>query len=167
MAIDHPNVAVVLAGRWEVVDRVYDGAWTNILQPAYQHYVKRQLELASDLISSTGADAIFMTSPCVKEAKGTNGVPYPESDPHRLAEYNRLVRQVVAGHPKTDKLIDLDALVCPGGKFREMYKGVKIRTADGIHFTELAGVVLGSAFMPTIVNWGRAQMARVPVFPSP
>lgn len=167
MAIDHPNVVVVLAGRWEIVDRVYDGAWTNILQPTYQHYVKQQLELASDLITSTGANVIFMTSPCVNEAKGPHGVPYPESDPRRLAEYNKLVRQVAAEHPKTDELIDLDALVCPAGKFREKYEGVKIRTADGIHFTQLAGVVLGSALMPAIVKWGRAQIARAPATTSP
>jgi len=160
MAADHPNVAVVLAGRWEIVDRVYNGAWTNILQPVYAQYVKRQLELASNLITSAGANVIFMTAPCANEAKQPDGAPYPESDPRRLAAYNRLVRQVVAEHPKTDKLIDLAAVVCPGGKFVETYKGVDIRTADGIHFTQQAGVVLGSAFMPAIVDWGRAQIAR-------
>jgi hypothetical protein len=161
LAADHPSVAVVLAGRWEIVDRVYDGAWTNILQPAFAQYAKRQLELASSLITSTGANVVFMTAPCANEGKGPDGVPYPESDPRRLAVYNRLVRQVVAEHPKTDKLIDLDAIVCPEGRFAANYRGVKIRTVDGIHFTQLAGVVLGPALMPAVVDWGRAELARV------
>ena len=49
-----PNVVVLLAGRWEVVDREYQGAWTNILSPTYAAYVKAQLEEASKLVTSTG-----------------------------------------------------------------------------------------------------------------
>jgi hypothetical protein len=158
---EHPNVAVVLAGRWEVVDRAYDGVWTNILDPVFASYVKQQLELASDLIASAGANVVFMTSPCVHEANAPNGVPYPESDPRRLAVYNELVRQVVAEHPTTDSLFDLGALVCRGGKFQSTYDGVTIRTRDGIHFTPQAGSVLGPVIMPTIVASGRAQMARI------
>ena len=36
----HPNVVVVGAGRWEVVDRLYQGKWTNILKPPFAAYVK-------------------------------------------------------------------------------------------------------------------------------
>jgi len=39
----HPNVVVVLAGRWEVLDRTYNRQWTNILHPAYARYVKTQI----------------------------------------------------------------------------------------------------------------------------
>jgi hypothetical protein len=161
MSTNHPNVVVVLAGRWEIVARVYNGVWTNIRHPAFANYVKRQLDLASNLITSTGANVIFMTAPCANEAKKPGGAPYPEGDPHRLAIYNELVRQVASEHPRTDSVIDLDALVCSGGKFRPDYMGVKIRTADGIHFTAQAGVILGSALMPRIVASGRAQIARV------
>jgi hypothetical protein len=160
MSTNHPDVVVVLAGRWEIVDRVYKGVWTNILSPGFAGYVKQQLELASHLITSSGANVIFMTSPCANEAKGPGGVPYPESDPHRLATYNRLVRQVAAEHPRTDSVIDLDALVCPGGKFEPTYRGVDIRTADGIHFTQEAGAVLGPVLMPKILASGRAGIAH-------
>ena len=40
-------MVVLLAGRWEVVDREYQGTWTNILHPAFAAYVKSQLEQAS------------------------------------------------------------------------------------------------------------------------
>jgi SGNH domain (fused to AT3 domains) len=156
----HPNVVVLLAGRWEVADRVYEGAWTNILNPTFAAYVKHLLELASNLVTATGANLVFMTSPCVHEATQPDGTPYPESDPNRIAIYNQLVRQVAAEHPTTDSVIDLNALVCRGGKFTPTYKGVQIRTADGIHFTEQAGGVLGPVLMPQMES-GRAQMARV------
>jgi hypothetical protein len=161
MSTNHPNVAVILAGRWEIVDRVYNGAWTNILDPMFAHYVKQQLELASNLVTSTGANVVFLTSPCANEMTQPDGTAYPESNPYRLAIYNNLVREVAAEHPKTDSVIDLGALVCPGGKFKPTYKGVQIRTPDGIHFTELAGVVLGPALMPKILASGRAAIARV------
>ena len=38
-----PDVVVLLAGRWEVRTRVYDGQWTNIIEPDFAAYVKRQL----------------------------------------------------------------------------------------------------------------------------
>jgi hypothetical protein len=157
----HPNVVVLLAGRWEVVDRMYDGAWTNILNPAFAGYVKQQLEFASNLVTATGANMVLLTAPCIDESPQPNGAPWPEDDPARLAIYNELVRQVAAEHPTTDSVVDLHAVVCPGGKFTPTYKGVTIRKTDGVHFTEQAGLVLAAALMPQIVATGRVQMTRV------
>ena len=54
MSTFHPNVVALLAGRWEDVDRVYKGRWTNILDPSFARYVKSQLEATSNLVTSTG-----------------------------------------------------------------------------------------------------------------
>ena len=54
--------------------------------------------------------------------------PWPEDDPARLAEYNKLLHQVAALHPKTDSVVDLNAAVCPGGKFTTSLDGVAVRT---------------------------------------
>ena len=159
MATVKPNVVVVLAGRWEVVDRQYKGAWTNILHPAYAAYVKSQLEVASTLVTTTGANLVFLTAPCTDEGEQPDGQPWPEDNPARLAEYNKLVRQVAALHPKTDSVVDLDAAVCPGGKFTSSLDGVAVRRSDGIHFTDQGGAVLAKDLMPAVVAAGRAQMA--------
>jgi hypothetical protein len=161
IAISHPNVVVLLAGRWEVVDRTYQGAWTNILHPAYADYVKDVLEYASKLVAATGANMVFMTAPCIDEAKQPNGTPWPENQPARLAEYNKLVGQVAAENPTTDSVVNLDGVVCPHGKFDSKYKGVTIRDSDGVHFKLTAGLILAPALMPPIVASGRAQMARL------
>ena len=92
-----PNVVVLLAGRWEVVDREYQGSWTNILNPAYAAYVKQQLEQASQLVTATGARMVFLTAPCTNEGEQPDGAPWPEDNPARLAAFNRLIREVVRG----------------------------------------------------------------------
>ncbi len=159
MATVKPNVVVVLAGRWEVVDREYKGSWTNILHPAFAAYVKSQLDVASTLVTTTGANLVFLTAPCTDEGEQPDGLPWPEDNPARLAEYNKLVRQVAARHPKTDSVVDLDAAVCPGGKFTSSLDGVAVRRSDGIHFTDQGGAVLAKDIMPAVVAAGRAQMA--------
>ena len=157
----HPNVVVLLAGRWEEVDRVYDGEWTNILDPTFAAYVKQQLELASLLVTSTGANLEFMTAPCDDAETALDGAPWPENDPARLAEYNTLVREVAAEFPTTDSVYDLDALVCPGGKYRSTYEGETIRNSDGVHFALTAGITLAPEIIPPILAAGRAQIARM------
>ncbi len=159
MSVVNPNVVVVLAGRWEVVDREYHGAMTNILHPAFAAYVKSQLELASRLVTTTGANLVFLTAPCTDEGEQPDGQPWPEDDPARLAEYNKLVREVAALHPTTDSVVDLYAAACPGGKFTTTIDGVDVRRNDGVHFTPQGGVLLAKDIMPGIVAAGRAQMA--------
>jgi peptidoglycan/LPS O-acetylase OafA/YrhL len=154
-----PNVVVLLAGRWEVVDREYDGSWTDIQDPAYAAYVKNQLEQASQLVTATGARMVFLTAPCTDEGEQPDGAPWPEDNPARLAVYNRLVREVAAEHPTTDSVVDLFGAACPGGKFSTTVHGETIRTSDGVHFTDEGGAYLAPKIMPAIVAAGRAQIA--------
>lgn len=154
-----PNVVVLLAGRWEVVDREYLGNWTNILNPTYAAYVKSQLNAASQLVAASGAHMVFLTAPCTDEGEQPDGAPWPEDNPARLAVYNKLVREVAAEHPKTDSAVDLFGAACPKGKFAGSIHGVAIRETDGVHFTIAGGEYVAPAIMPAIVASGRAQMA--------
>jgi peptidoglycan/LPS O-acetylase OafA/YrhL len=160
MSVVQPNVVVLLAGRWEVVNREYLGQWTNILNPTYAAYVKHQLELTSELVNATGARMVFLTAACNDEGEQPDGAPWPEDNPARIAIYNRLVREVAAEHPATDSVVDLHAAVCPDGKYSATKDGVQIRTPnDGVHFTIAAGPILAPYLMPEIVAAGRAQAA--------
>jgi peptidoglycan/LPS O-acetylase OafA/YrhL len=155
-----PNVAVLLAGRWEVVDREYQGSWTNILHPAYAAYVKSQLEQASQLVTGAGIHMVFLTAPCTDEGEQPDGAPWPEDSPKRLAVYNKLVREVAAAHPTTDSVVDLFGAACPGGKYAGTIDGVVVRTpGDGVHFTVAGGRYLAPKIMPAIVAAGHAQLA--------
>jgi peptidoglycan/LPS O-acetylase OafA/YrhL len=154
-----PNVVVLLAGRWEVVDRLYQGQWTNILQPEFAAYVKQQLAMASNVVTETGARMVFLTAPCTDEGEQPDGTPWPQDNPERLDVYNALVRQVAAEHPRTDSVVDLNAAACPHGQFASSINGVNIRWSDGVHFSISGGQYLAPKIMPPIVAAGRAQAA--------
>jgi lysophospholipase L1-like esterase len=158
IALDHPNVVVLLAGRWEVLNREYQGRWTDILHPSFATYVKDQLERASSIVNATGARLVFLTAPCTDEGVQPDGAPWPEENPARLAAYNKLLKEVAAEHPHVDSVANLGTAACPGGRYSTTKGGVTIRTVDdGIHFSPAGGVVLAPYVMPQIVAAGRAQ----------
>lgn len=154
-----PGLVILLAGRWEVVDRTYNGRWTNILDPVYAAYVKSQLQLAVNVATAQGAHMVLMTAPCYDSGEQPNGQPWPEDSAARLDAYNTLVRQVAAANPTKVTLFDLDALVCPGGHYDEFLDGVQVRTSDGIHFTWPGGIYIGGKFWPSVIDAGRQAVA--------
>jgi peptidoglycan/LPS O-acetylase OafA/YrhL len=157
----HPNVVVVLAGRWEVEDRLIGGRWLHIGDPAFDADLKASLEQAVQVATSTGALMVLMTSPCFDSGEQDNGQAWPEDSATRLAEYNTMVRQVAAEHPATVELDDFGALLCPGGTFTTSFDGIQIRDGDGVHIvpTAAAGQWLDARVLPTVIRVGRLQMA--------
>jgi peptidoglycan/LPS O-acetylase OafA/YrhL len=156
----HPNVVVEGAGRWELVDRLYQGKWENILQPQLAAYIKSQLEKAADLVNAAGLPMVFLTAPCTDEPEQPDGAAWPEDNPARRNAYNRMIREIAAAHPRTVSVDDLDKAACPMGRYASTVQGVVIRTVnDGVHFTPQGGVFLAPAIVPPMVAAGRAQMA--------
>ena len=49
-----PNVVVLLAGGGEVLDRLYHGHMTNILNPTFAAYVESQLQRAVRIATAPG-----------------------------------------------------------------------------------------------------------------
>jgi hypothetical protein len=129
----HPNVVAMLAGRWEVEDRLYDGRWTNILDRRFAAYVEQQLNLAAWIVRSAGARFVLFTAPYYSSGEQPDGSAWPEDDPRRVDAYNRILYQVAAADPEFVSVVDLKRLVCPGGKFVTSVDGVIVRAPDGIH----------------------------------
>jgi peptidoglycan/LPS O-acetylase OafA/YrhL len=156
----HPNVLVEGAGRWELVDRLYQGKWTNILQPRFAAYIEGQLQKAAAVANTAGVPMVFLTAPCTNEPEQPDGDAWPEDNPARREAYNRMIRQIAAAHPGTVSVADLNKAACPGDKYATTVDGVVIRTVDdGVHFTPQGGVFVAPSLMPGIVAAGRAQMA--------
>jgi hypothetical protein len=149
---------MILAGRWEVVNRTYQGHWTNILQPRYAAYVQRQLRSAVRLAGSRGADVVLLTAPCYDTGEQPNGQPWPEDSPQRLAKYNSIVREVGATEPNTT-VVNFEAMACPSGHYQSEIDGVDARY-DGVHFTLGGGVVFESSLFPVVARLGREQLAQ-------
>jgi peptidoglycan/LPS O-acetylase OafA/YrhL len=133
VAADRPNIVALLAGRWEVMDRAYDGRWTNILNPTFQRYVRSQLRLAVEIGAASGAHVVLMTAPCYSSGEQPDGSPWPEDSPARIKAYNQQVNAVGAEFPSLVSVVDLNAMLCPDGKFASVIDGVTVRAPDGIH----------------------------------
>jgi peptidoglycan/LPS O-acetylase OafA/YrhL len=134
IAAFHPDVVVLLAGRWEVADRTYDGRWTDILDPTYAAYVEHQLAVADAVARAGGARLVALTAPCYSSGEQPDGSPWPEDDPARVAAYNKAVRRAAGADPAHMSVVDLFSMVCPGGTFHSVIGGVTVRAPDGIHF---------------------------------
>jgi hypothetical protein len=152
-----PNVVIILAGRWEVANRTYDGRWTDIENPVYAAYVKKQLEYAVQLAGSGGAHVILMTAPCYDTGEQPDGDSWPEDSPTRLALYNQLVREVAASSPDAS-LINFNAMACPGGHYEEYMDGMQVRQSDGVHFAFRGGDVFAPEIWPTVVTLANRQL---------
>jgi hypothetical protein len=157
-----PNVVMILAGRWEVTNRTYDGQWTNIEDPNYAAYVKQQLEEADAVARFGGAHVVLLTAPCYDSGEQPNGDPWPEDSAARLAIYNGIVEQVAAASPDTS-LINFNAMACPGGQYEQDIDGIQVRMADGVHFTQEGGNVFAPIIWPQVSAWGRPVGAEAHV----
>jgi len=161
VATFRPNVVVVLAGRWEVMDRWIGGRWAHIGEPAFDAALQRSLEQAVQVASAQGADVVFLTAPCFNSGEQPDGQAWPEDSATRLAIYNAMVRKVAAEHPATVRVEDFGAMVCPGGAFTTTVDGVLLRDGDGVHIvpTPAAGQWLAAQLLPQVVQVGRLQQA--------
>ena len=159
-----PNVVVLLAGGAEVLDRVFDGATTNILNPVFAGYVKSQLEKAVRIATAGGALMVFMTKPCQSTGEQPDGSPWPEDSAARQAVYNSLLRQVAANNVGKVYLQDLNSYVCPGGTYTATLHGVPVRSPDGVHFVYgqkgTGGDYLAPAILPYWEQLGHLQEAE-------
>ena len=158
-----PNVVVLLAGGGEVLDRLYQGQMTNILQPAFADYVKSQLEKAVQIATAGGALVVFETKPCQSTGEQPNGQSWPQDSAARQAVYNGLLREVAAEHPGQVYVQDLNSYVCPAGNYTEDLDGVPVRESDGSHFAMQpggGGDYLAPAILPYWEDLGHLQEAR-------
>jgi peptidoglycan/LPS O-acetylase OafA/YrhL len=137
VAADDPDVAFILVGRWETMDRVLHGRWTHVGEPGLDAYLRAQLERAVALAGRRGARVVLATEPFNRRGERPDGGLWPEDEPSRVVAWNRLLRGVAARHPEV-QVVDLGRRVSPQGRFSWDAGGVQVR-ADGLHLTP-AGV---------------------------
>jgi peptidoglycan/LPS O-acetylase OafA/YrhL len=152
LAGDDPDVAVILLDRWELVDRVHDGRWTYVGQPAYDSYLQAQLRKAIALVSTKGASVVLLTAPYNRRGEQPDGSLYSGDLPSRVDAWNALLRRTAAGYPGTVSVVDLNKKVCPAGRFTWTVAGVRIRS-DGTHFTPAGVHWLAPWLLPALARY--------------
>ena len=160
IAKDHPNVVMILAGRWEVSNRTYDGHWTNIENPTYAAYVQRAAAVRGAGRRLRRGQRRPDDGPLLRHRRATRRRSRgPRTRGPAWTSTTALSAQVAASIPGTS-LLNFNAMACPGGQYEEYMDGQQVRLADGIHFTFTGGNVFAPKIWPFIVKLGRQQMTR-------
>ncbi|MGH3561257.1 MAG: SGNH hydrolase domain-containing protein, partial [Mycobacterium sp.] len=133
VAQDQPDVAVLIVGRWETVDRVNEGRWTHIGDPTFDAYLAAELRLAVNVLGSAGSRVAVATVPYSRYGEKPDGSLYPEDQPDRVNRWNALLRRVIGRRPDVT-VLDLNKKLCPGGVYTAKVDGIRVRS-DGVHLT--------------------------------
>ncbi len=151
------DVAVVLVGRWELVDRMHDGRWSHIGEADYDAYLVEQLEAAVAVLGADGTPVVLVTMPALDPPRQADGTRFPEDDPSRVRRFNQLLDQVAARHPDQVEIYDLFALTAPDGSYTRDLEGIQVRDDDGIHFTREGGQWVAADLFPELVSIAAAH----------
>ena len=130
---DQPDVALLVIGRWETVDRVNEGQWTHIGDPTFDAYLNAELERALTIAGSTGVRVVVASVPYSRDGERPDGRLYPEDQPDRVNQWNTMLRNTVSHHSGV-RILDLNKKLCPDGVYTAKVDGIKVRS-DGVHLT--------------------------------
>jgi peptidoglycan/LPS O-acetylase OafA/YrhL len=131
IAVDNPDIAVVLVGRWETMDRALDGRWTRLGDPAYDAHLRGRLDRAIEIVGARGAQVLLATEPYNRRGERSDGSLFPEDHPSRVTHWNHLLTEAAAAHPGVE-ILDFGGRVSPEGRYTPTAGGVQVR-ADGLH----------------------------------
>jgi hypothetical protein len=153
----HPDVVVVVVGWFETMDRMYEGRWQHLGDPAFDAYERSQIERAVSIFSSRGAKVAFMTAPYFDTGEQTDGQPWDEDSPARVNILNGMIESVAAQHRGVVSVVPLNKYLDPDGHFTSKINGKVIRPGDGIHTTDIAGTYLAPKVLPQLAALGRQR----------
>ena len=126
-----PDRILVLSTIWDLADRQL-AEWDRPRSPGDPDFddalVARYVQ-AIDALSATGASVGLMTAPCTNPTDGDLpfGTPATQSAfaPERTQHYNDvLLPRIRTERPEVVDIVDLFALVCPGGEYTTELGGV-------------------------------------------
>ena len=133
IAADRPDAILLIVGRWETVDRVNEGTWTHIGDPAFDAYLTGELGRAVDILSASGAPLSVANLPYSRRGERPDGSLYPEDQPERVNEWNTLLTKTI-DHRAGVRILDLNKKLCPRGVYTADVDGIQVRS-DGVHLT--------------------------------
>ena len=146
----HPQVVALVIGWWETMDRMYQGTWQHLGDPAFDAYEMSQLQKAVSVLGSQGAHVVLMTSPFYDTGEQLNGRPWDEDSPVRVDILNRMIESVAALHPGVVSVVPLNKYLDSHGHYTSKINGKTMRFADGVHTTQAAGTLLAPKVLPQL-----------------
>lgn len=157
VAEQQPDVVVMLPGGHEVFDHVVDGQVLAVGTPEYRTHARADLEQALQILTSTGARLVLLTTPCFDQTRGGGLSAFADplvertaAEAWRVDWLNGLWAEFAAAHPDTVQLLDLHGVTCPGGAYSATLDGVALHV-DGVHFTPEAAKSVWAWVGPQLV----------------
>lgn len=154
-----PDVVVVLVGRWETHDHRFDGRWVHVGDAKFDAYLADRLDQAVNILTSRGAHVVLVTAPYYNPTERPDGGRWPEDDPSRVNEFNRILRGVASRQRRGVTVFDLGTVLSPDHRYARVIDGVTVRTADGIHITQDGARRVARVLVPKLVAAGQPHRA--------
>ncbi|MGD8307862.1 MAG: acyltransferase family protein [Chromatiales bacterium] len=132
-----PDLVVIVASNWDVFPRMPSGWDAPRLpgDPRHDDWLRSELRAAHGMLAREGAEIVWLTAACRrKDLRLADGSLVPMGPLTRHLN-EQIVRPVALEMGGPDALIDFGGRVCPGGVFRDELDGVRVRHADGVHFS--------------------------------
>lgn len=155
--LSQPDVAIIMVGAWEVLDRRIDDTDARFPGPEWTAEVRAEFSDAIDIAGSTGATVAVMSVPCMAPSGDENTTA--RTDPARVAAVNAIIDELVAVTPGAT-VFDLGALLCPDGVLLEDVDGELVRY-DGVHLSN-AGIAYVWKWLVPQLDAERARTAAMP-----
>ena len=135
-AADYDAIVVVM-GVADLGARRVDREWRHLGDPAYDHWLREEIDGVADVLSDADAPVMWLTSPHVRldpfpDDPSTSWAQFDENDPHRVDRLNTLINEAVRGR-RGFEVVDLDAWLQgrPGGEVNPDIIDDAVLTADG------------------------------------
>lgn len=157
-----PQVVGLLIGRFELADHLVDGHWEHLGERGWDGHLEGEIEQAIRIAAGGGARVALFTFPYIDPpGRQLDGAPYPENDPSRVTEWNRLLRQAATHFPGTVTVIPLERMLDPTGRYSTVVDGVQVRIPDdGIHVSVAGGEWLQPRVLPEIAQLGLEDISQ-------
>jgi len=147
-----PDVVFVMYTVWEVIPRQLPGTsgFTRPGDPALDAWQLSEYQRAADVLSARGARVVWFSIAC------ENNTPIRRGEPFWYV--NRGTLPLLAASRPSVRLIDLDSLLCGGGRLRNDLGGVADIRPDHAHYSDAGALALARWLMPIVL--GRTKPPR-------
>ena len=121
----HPDSVVIQLGYWEEQNRLWDGSYVNLSDPAFAAYIEGNIDQAATIAHASGANVILTTSPYFGD-----GTP-----DWAVNDFNDLIEAVATEDSSFVSALNVNRLLSPAGNYVQDLDGALIRTSDNVHLT--------------------------------
>lgn len=142
-----PDVVLILAGFNDSYPRMLPGTDSIIRpgDPTYDRFLADEFTAAIGVLGSSGVPVAWTTAPCVDWASVPAWATPPGDGDAALARTRQIGREVAGrtGAP----IVDLDAFLCPGGRYLDTVLGITGARPDGVHLADVTSELLAEQWL--------------------